>query len=251
MPFDPLAPTRSHGPWTAAPDPLPLPKGEVHVWRLALEQPAARIEELHQLLDPGERARAERFLLERVRRQFIVGRGFLRLTLGRYLGCDPASLRFAYGNHGKPMLEGGDVHFNLTHSQERALLGVTRVGELGVDLERARSLQDLEGIARRFFAPREVDTLLALAVQERELAFFNCWTRKEAFIKAVGEGLARALDQFEVSLQPREPARLLWVAEDEAEPGRWALEHLEPWPGYVGCVALPARGWRLRCWHGM
>jgi 4'-phosphopantetheinyl transferase len=237
--------------WHPAPECVELLDDEVHVWRLSLEQPADRMDQLFQLLDPAEQARAERFLLERVRRQFVVGRGFLRLTLGRYLGRDPRSLRFTYGNYGKPTLEGAEVHFNLSHSEERALLGITRVGELGVDLERARKLEDLEGIARRFFAPREVDTLLTVPAEARELAFFNCWTRKEAFIKAVGEGLARALDQFEVSLQPGASPELLWVAEDEQEPARWGLEHLEPWPGYVGCVALPARGWRLRCWHGM
>jgi 4'-phosphopantetheinyl transferase len=238
--------------WMPPPPTLELAGSDVDVWRFSLEQPAAVVDAFFQLLDADERARAERFAMERVRRQFVVGRGFLRQALARYLQVDPRSVRFAYGNFGKPLLaEEAGLAFNLTHSDERALLGVTRAGELGVDLERVRAMQDLEGIARRFFAPGEVAVLRAVETALRELAFFHCWTRKEAFIKALGEGLSRPLDQFEVTLRPGEPARLLWVQDDPREHERWQFTHLDPWPGYVGCVALAARGWRTRCWEGI
>jgi 4'-phosphopantetheinyl transferase len=237
--------------WAMPPAALELSEEVVDVWRFSLEQPPAVVDALYDLLDPDERARTERFAMERVRRQFVVGRGCLRQILARYLHRDPRDLRFDYGNYGKPQLATGGLAFNLTHSDSRALLGVTRGGELGVDLERIRSMQDLEGIARRFFAPGEVAVLTAVDAALRELAFFHCWTRKEAFIKALGEGLSRPLDQFEVTLRPGEPARLLWVHNEPREHARWQFTHLDPWPGYVGCVARAARDWRIRCWDGI
>lgn len=237
--------------WALPPSVLELADEAVDVWRFSLDQPASVTDALYEFLNADERARTERFAMERVRRQFVIGRGFLRQTLARYLDIDPRAVRFDYGNHGKPQLADGRLSFNLTHSENRALLGLTRTGELGVDLERIRSMQDLEGIARRFFAPGEVAVLTAVEAALRELAFFHCWTRKEAFIKALGEGLSRPLDQFEVTLRPGEPARLLWVHNEPDEHERWQFTHLDPWPGYVGCVARAARDWRVRCWEGI
>jgi 4'-phosphopantetheinyl transferase len=235
--------------WLPPPRRLDLPPEEVDVWRFSLEQPADVVAALAELLDADERVRAERFAFERVRRQFIVGRGMLRRVLARYLDVDPRDVRFHYGNHGKPRLPESGVAFNLTHSEGRALLGVTGAGEVGVDLECVRRMTDLEGIARRFFAPGEVAALTTLEESLRELAFFHCWTRKEAFIKALGDGLSYPLDQFAVTLHPAEPARLLWVHGEPDAHERWQFTHLDPWPGYVGCVALAAPGWRLRCWE--
>jgi 4'-phosphopantetheinyl transferase len=236
--------------WQAPPDRPELGAGEIHVWRFSLEQPQDRVDDFFGMLSPEERARAERGLLERVRRQAIVGRGFLRRTIARYLDRDPSSLSFTFNNYGKPALPESGLSFNLTHSDGRGLLAVTRIGELGVDLERVRPMQDLEAIARRFFAPGEVEVLVSVEESLRELAFFQCWTRKEAFIKALGEGLARPLDQFEVSLRPGEPARLVWVKDAENEPAGWRFHHLTPWPEYVGCVAIPAQDWVIRSWEG-
>lgn len=237
--------------WSPPPSDLELIGADVDVWRFSLEQPADVIAELYELLNAEERARAARFAMDWLQRHFIVGRGILRQTLARYLHVDPRAVRFAYGNFGKPQLPEAGVAFNLTHSGGRALLGVTRAGELGVDLEQVRKMQDLEGIARRFFAPGEVAVLTAVDASWRERAFFHCWTRKEAFIKALGEGLSRPLDQFEVTLRPGDPAQLLWVQDEPTEHERWQFTHLDPWPGYVGCVALAARGWTTRCWEGI
>ena len=175
--------------------------------------------------------------------------GALRIILGLYLRRPPADVAFRNGDHGKPELaeDMDGVRFNLSHSGEGALMGLTRGRELGVDLEKVSTLPDLEGLARRFFAPGEVADLLAVPPPERGLAFFHCWTRKEAYVKALGLGLACPLDCFRVSLAPAEGTRLLEVDGSAREAARWVLREVTPWPGYIGCVAVPQRRWRLRC----
>jgi 4'-phosphopantetheinyl transferase len=222
------------------------------VWRLALDLPADAVGRLWPTLAADECDRADRFHFAVHRQRYVAGRGFLRVVLAHYLGQDPAALRFCYGPHGKPALAEarGDLQFNLSHSGGGGLLGVTRGQEIGVDLEQVRPRGNLEELAQRFFAAGEVAALAAVDASERELAFYQCWTRKEAFIKAGGEGLARPLDQFTVSLGPGEPARLLAVAGDPEEASRWALHGLKPWPGFVACAALRGHGWAVRCWDG-
>jgi 4'-phosphopantetheinyl transferase len=235
--------------WKPAPVAPVLGSEEVHVWRLTLRQPQECLERLNRTLAPDERDRAERFYFDRHRERFVAARGLLRVILGLYLCRQPESVHFRYGTYGKPALAVCDpLHFNLSHSGDAALLGVTRVRELGVDLEQVRPRPYLEDIARRFFAPAEVAALAALASEDRELAFFNCWTRKEAFIKAGGEGLSRPLDQFTVSLRPGEPARLLEVAGDPDEASRWTLHSLAPWPGFVACLAVRGHEGALCRW---
>lgn len=239
--------SQQHEAWRAAPESLALPIGEIHVWRTALDRSADDVARLRSTLSADERARAERLIREVTRRHFIAGRGFLRATLASYVQRDAASLAFRYALHGKPELVGVDnFHFNLSHSAGCAILGVTRVQPLGVDVERVRLLENWEGIARRFFSAAEVAELSAVAAGQRALAFFNCWTRKEAYIKACGEGLARPLDRFVVSLTPGAPPRLLHVDQAPDEPARWSLRALTPYPGYVACVAIAAASCPLR-----
>ncbi len=243
--------TSAEDAWGPPPKFLDLAPEEVHAWRLSLDVAEERLAGLLQTLTPDERARAGRFHFERHRSRFLAARGFLRAVLARYLSRDPASLEFCYGPHGKPALaEGGDLGFNLSHSGDGAVLAVARGRDLGIDLEQVRPHPNFEQLARRFFAPREVAALMDVPSADRERAFFACWTRKEAFIKASGEGLARPLDSFVVELRPGEPARLLDVAGDLEEASRWSLRELVPWPGYVGCVAVREQGWRLRCYEG-
>lgn len=238
--------------WEPPPVPPVLGPHQVHVWRVLLDQPGGFIDQLYGTLSQDERGRADRFRSGRLRRHFVAGRGSLRVILAGYLGCDPRGLTFGYGKYGKPELvqtaEAGDLRFNLSHSGGMALLGVTRGREIGIDLEQVRPLADFEGMAGRFFAPREVADLAGVPQAEREKAFFNCWTRKEAYIKACGEGLFRALDQFVVSVRPAEPARLVHVEGDPNEACRWSLREVDPGPGYVGCVAVAGAGWDLRRW---
>ena len=206
------------------------------------------------MLTVDERQRAERYIFERDRTHFVVARGLLRVLLGRYLRQEPQYLRFTYGPHGKPALAtdtgGGALGFNVSHSHGLALYAVTRGREVGVDVERIRPEVAQEKIAERFFSPREVTVLRALPTPLQAAAFFACWTRKEAYIKAKGEGLALPLDQFDVSLAPGEPAALSHTAWDPQEAACWALQDLAPAPGYRAAVAGAGHDWHLTCWDG-
>lgn len=239
--------------WRLSPPDPRLLSQEVHVWRAYLGQPAPRIHELSRLLSNDERERAERFHFEHDRRRFIVGRGALRILLGRYLRIEPAQLRFRYGLRGKPYLskefEGSGLAFNAAHSNELAVYAITSGREVGIDLEYIRPLPDAAQIAARFFSARENMALVSLPASQRLEAFFSCWTRKEAYIKAVGDGLARPLDQFQVSLTPGEPVQLLWVEGRAEETTRWSMEALAPAPGYVGAIAVEGSDWHLERWQ--
>jgi 4'-phosphopantetheinyl transferase len=223
----------------------------VHVWRAALDMGAAQRERLEQTLSADERERAGRFYFQKDRDQFIVARGVLRTLLGRYLGLPPVQLRFSYSSYGKPSLapELQGLSFNLSHSHGLALAAVTCDRELGVDVEYIRPEVVEEPIAERFFSTPEVAALRALPAALQPEGFFNCWTRKEAYIKARGEGLSVRLDQFQVSLTPGEPAALLSVQGDPAEAARWSLRELAPGAGYTGAVAVEGHEWLLRCWE--
>jgi len=197
--------------------------------------------------------RARRFVFEQHRRHFIVGRGLLRLILSHYLEIEPGRLEFEYGPQGKPELAGAaassELNFNLSHSGGLALYAVTYNRQIGVDIEAIRQLEDMEAIAYRFFSAAEYTALMALAPEERPVGFFNCWTRKEAYIKAVGDGLMYPLEKFDVSLQPGQAAKLLRVQNDPAAVSRWSLQHLEPAPGYVGALAVAGSVGQLNCWQ--
>jgi 4'-phosphopantetheinyl transferase len=173
--------------------------------------------------------------------------------LGRYLGLKPGQLRFCYGPHGKPSLapplEEEALRFNVSHSQGLALFAVARGRELGVDLEYVRPIAEVEQIVARFFSERESKAFSALPAGRRLEAFFNCWTRKEAYVKARGGGLALSLKQFDVSLAPGEAAALSCTGDDAQEVARWSLWALEPGPGYVAALAVEGHGWRLACWQ--
>lgn len=234
--------------WPLPPDSLSLPPGEVHVWRVALEMEPAGLEELQQTLAPDERARAARFHFSKDRRHFIAARGALRDILARYLRCDPTHLQFCYGLAGKPALAPGaqvqDLHFNLSHSQGLALYAVTRIGEIGIDVERIEVDVARERVAERFFSPQEVFALRALPAHLQPEAFFNCWTRKEAYVKARGDGLRIPLDSFDVSLTPGAPPTFLRGAGPQ-----WSLQALTPAPHYVAAIAAEGHGCRLRLWQ--
>ncbi len=225
---------------------------EVHIWRARLQPFAEEIKRLGQLLTPDEQARARRFHFRKDREHFIVARGILRSILARYLNTEPARLRFEYSHYGKPSLRrefGGDTfRFNLSHSRGLALYAFARSRELGVDIEFMREDFAGEKIARDFFSPREVADLRLLPPSQRTEAFFHCWTRKEAYIKAVGEGLSMPLDEFDVSLFPAEPAALLSNRKLPQEVLRWSLLTIDVACEYVAAVAVEGHDWQLRCW---
>jgi 4'-phosphopantetheinyl transferase len=241
-------------PWRDPPEALSPGAGEVHVWRAALDQSPTRIDSYLRTLAPDERARAERFHFPGDREHFIVARGVLRAILGLYLNRAPERLSFRYGPHGKPALtlESAEdpIRFNLSHSHGVALYAIASGREVGIDLEPVSSTLEVERIAERFFSPQEISTLRALPATLRRQAFFLCWTRKEAYIKARGEGLSLSLDQFDVSLIPGEPAVLLRTRLDSDDAQRWALQELSPeLPGYAAALAVEGDGWSLALWQ--
>ncbi|MDQ4075086.1 MAG: 4'-phosphopantetheinyl transferase superfamily protein [Chloroflexota bacterium] len=241
------------GVWRRPTEELLLGRDEVHVWRASLDLPLPRVVELRRVLATEEMERADRFIFERDRRHFTVARGILRLLLGRYLGRAPDTLQFQYSAYGKPALAGRperhNLHFNLSHSGSLVLYAVTRDREVGVDVEQSTRDVDHEQLARRFFSSIENAALGALPPHQRPEAFFHCWTRKEAYIKAIGEGLSFPLDQFDVSLVPSEPARLLGNRRDPEEVTRWSLRRLLPGPGYVAALVVEGHDWQLSCWQ--
>jgi 4'-phosphopantetheinyl transferase len=215
-----------------------LPDRIVQVWALyirASDQVTARFE---LVLTPDEAVRAARFRFEHLQRAFILKRGALRILLGRYLDTAPESIQFAYNANGKPSLSRpAPVRFNTSHSGGIALFAFTLESEIGVDVEQIRRLQGIREIAGRFFCREEATELMALPAVHREAAFFRCWTRKEAYVKAVGEGLSVPLDAFRVTLRPGEPARLVHRDRDTVAAESWTLNDLQLPPQYAAALA--------------
>lgn len=242
-----------HSPWPKQTTPPPLPHDEVHVWSVELARPSAELAALTALLSPDEQARAAKFHFAEDREHYIVGRGVLRLLISQYQAIEPTAVQFVYGAHGKPALAGdvtsGDLHFNLSNAQGVALIGVARGREVGVDVEVVRPLADAARVARRFFSEAEVAAYTAVPDTQKPEAFFNCWTRKEAFIKAIGEGLSCPLKSFDVTLRPGEPAHLLAIRGSQQAAAQWTLHSLSPFPGYVGAIMVKKGDWQLRCWE--
>jgi 4'-phosphopantetheinyl transferase len=215
-----------------------LPDDEVHVWWVDLDSRSV-LGDPTRILCPVERARAARFVFPRDRRRYSVSHWALRSILARYLAADPSNVPLSQPPSAKPRLDGpSDLRFNLSHSGERAVVGVARGRELGIDLEQHRDLDDLEGLAERCFAPSELATWRTLSGATRTAAFFTTWTRKEAYLKALGDGLARPLDSFDVTVGENEGPRLVRDAEDPSAPARWSFLDLDPGPGFAATLAV-------------
>jgi 4'-phosphopantetheinyl transferase len=223
-----------------------LEPGAVHVWRFSLDEPPYPDSQLAAYLSADERSRAARFVFERDRQRFESGRGVLRVLLGAYVGREPATLRFDYGPAGKPaLMQAAQIRrlaFNVSHSEAWALVGVTELDAIGVDLEAVRPMADAEGIARQNFARGEVDAWFALPESERHDAFFRVWAGKEAYVKALGSGLSMPLDRFEVSLAKGEPTSLLSIDGSADAALAWTLCGFRPHPAAWAAVAVPSRG---------
>jgi 4'-phosphopantetheinyl transferase len=193
---------------------------------------------LERVLAPEEIARAQQFSFSHLRASFILVRGALRILLGRYLHIHPNSIRFIYGSKGKPYLEPiFPFHFNMTHSGNLAAIAITSDCPVGMDLERIRPLSEIQQIASHFFCAEETAEMMSLPDEERESAFFRCWTRKEAYIKAIGEGLYTPLDSFRVTLQPNTSARLVHIEKDTSAADEWTLHDLCLASDYAAALA--------------
>lgn len=235
--------------------PFDLQPGEVHVWVADLDAPASALAVYRSLLAADECERAERLRFAHLRVRFVTGRGILRQLLGRYLQLAPEQLAFHYGPFGKPELAAStDVTaaappfvFNLAHSHNLAVYALARAPRIGVDVEQMREVHERDQIAEHYFSARERQALAALPAHQRDEAFFLCWTRKEAYLKALGAGITYPLDRFSVSVTPGQPAALLQAAEGDSAGLAWTLLPFVPGPQYQAAVAVEGSGWALHC----
>jgi 4'-phosphopantetheinyl transferase len=237
--------------WLNPPDKLLLNESEAHIWRadLAVFDTSFQSKFL-QLLSPDEQIRAQKFRFVKDSNNFINARGILRSLIGKYLDINPAEISFQYSKFGKPVISNNDsLQFNISHSQNMALFAFTAKFNIGVDVEFVNPDIEVKDIAANFFSANERKNLLALPNEEQAAGFFNCWTRKEAFIKAVGEGLSFPLDSFEVSLKPSEPARLLATNWAPDAISKWSLYPMSPAENFVGCVAIEGLVDQVRFWN--
>lgn len=227
---------------------------DVHVWGVSVSESIAGVAALQGILSDDERTRAQRYRFAVDRDRYYVSRGLLRRILARYLGIAPAAVAFSYGARGKPCLAiepvAGPIYFNVSHSADLVLYAFTaQSSAIGIDVEYVQPLTDMSQIAARFFSPAERRELDQLNQDQQRLGFFNCWTRKEAYIKAIGDGLAHGLDNFDVSLTPGVAARLLAIRAGMDEASRWILTALTPSENYVAALAICATTMKLHRWR--
>ena len=217
-----------------------LDKDRVHLWRARLDLNDSEVDRLASVLSSDEVARANRFRFARHRRRFIVARGILRQLLGNYLNIEPKDLQFDYGDRGKPLLKSNQsesLQFNLSHSHEYALYGFTYHHLIGVDLEFLRE-SDCMKIARRFFSDEEYELLIRANEDARAKLFFQLWTAKEAYLKAIGTGLADSLADVNLAIDEVLSPRLLAIKGDKLAAAKWSLYSCIPATGYIASIAI-------------
>lgn len=248
-----MQPTRLDPAWpgTRLEDvPRLLGSHEVHLWWMDLAAPAWPLEALPKWLDAEETARAARFHFEVHRQRFVAAHGQMRALLGAYTGQAPETLRFTREALGMPRLEtpgrAEPLGFNLSHSDDQGLLAIARTATIGADIEVQRHLTDLDSLALRNFAAAELRALRALPAARRHDAFFAAWTRKEAYVKALGAGLSVPLDGFEVALHPDEPAALRSIRGSQAAAKAWTLWAARPLPSSWAAIAVRIPGANVR-----
>lgn len=239
--------------WPSGPEILKLGCSDVHVWCASLDLPASEVKFLQGSLSRDEQSRAARYQFQKDRDHFIVARGRLRDIIGRYLKSTPQEPRFCYGPYGKPELVENiakpALHFNVSHSEGMALYAITRKREIGIDLEKIHPAVMEDNIAESFFSPRELEQLHSLPENLQQKAFFSCWVRKEAYIKAKGEGLHIELDSFDVSITPGEPAALLRSSAGPEEISRWSIHDLGVGSDYAAALVVEGHDMQIKCWQ--
>ena len=239
--------------WSVAPDTVRLEPGQVHLWAAALHEFVDQSPKLEALLAPAEHQRASAFKFAKDRSQFVIRRGLLRIVLSRYLGQSPSEIAFRHGEHGKPEVQwevpGQRLFFNASHSADIAVYAITSTCPVGIDVEHTVDISGIHTIARHFFVPRETQTLLALPADSQLLAFYTCWTRKEAYLKATGEGIAESLAKVEVSLAPQDEPAVVSVAGNPRAREEWQLRPFVPAAGYLGCIAYRHTALAMRQWR--
>jgi 4'-phosphopantetheinyl transferase len=234
--------------WLMSPDtPIALPKGGVDVWLVHLERSKPALAALETLLHDGEQRRAYQYFTERLQKQYIVRRGCLRRILGDYLGKRPESIQFQVNSHGKPFVHEA-ISFNMSHSGEYALCGIWDGRPIGVDIEQNLPIADLSLVASCHFSPSEQSDLDSLTEQDRIHAFYRCWTRKEAILKADGRGLSIPLNSFDVTLLPQEEPVVRRCDASVHARQHWRLQDIPLGPAYTGALAVDAPVHGVRYW---
>jgi 4'-phosphopantetheinyl transferase len=215
---------------------------KVHVWHASLQQPVEVIQKLEAVLSEEERKRADRFRFAKDRQSFIVGRGILRNLLSRYTGIKPEEIQFKYNPAGKPFLANEEadpeICFNLSHAGQLVLYAFSWRGQVGIDVECIRPMEEMDQVAEINFSRAEYARFKKVSPQDRLRAFYNCWTRKEAFIKAIGDGMSFPLQEFEVSLEPDVPAQLLTVHGSSEGANHWTMHDLKTRDGYAAALVV-------------
>jgi 4'-phosphopantetheinyl transferase len=245
--------TESTTNWQRPGDNYILPEGELHVWRARIDGSSESLVKLRQTLSIAECERAAKFYFMPDRTRYVIGRGLCRILLGRCLGISADRLSFAYGPAGKPKLaqdfQQSLLHFNVAHSGDFVLVALAYRCELGVDIELIERDVEVEGIAQQFFSANERGSLIAnVPADGKHDAFFTCWTRKEAYLKARGDGLSLPLDSFDVAFLPGQAPRLIETRQDPAEASRWTLQDLDVDPLYKAALACEGASLQLRTW---
>jgi 4'-phosphopantetheinyl transferase len=239
--------------WNAPPTQLLLSRQDVHIWRAVLDLPSKSVQELEVSLSIYERMKAEHFRFERDRSRFIAARGILRLILASYLSVEPGAIRFCYEKDGKPRLQNAfgkaGIQFNLSHSEGLALYVLTRGHEVGVDVEYMREISEMGQIVEQFFSVRERAFFGGLPTSEKQETFFNWWTRKEAFMKATGEGLSYPLGRFDAIMAEGKSVESLGTLGGAKEGPRWSMWDVRPAEEFAGTVVVEGGGWDVQCWQ--
>lgn len=232
---------------------LELAEDEVQLWRVDLEALRSHESRWQEVLSSDETTRAARFHFAADRQRFVASRAWLRTILAAFVEAEPSELHFSYSKNEKPFLgsayaESG-IAFNVSHSGGIGLYAFARRREIGVDVEQIRRDFDVESIAHRFFSASEREQLAALPESEKVNAFFRCWTRKEAYIKAIGEGLSLPLNQFDVSLEALETNALLATRPDSTEAEKWTIREVSGGAGYSAALCVRGQDWKLTQWY--
>ncbi|HMS34190.1 MAG TPA: 4'-phosphopantetheinyl transferase superfamily protein [Ignavibacteria bacterium] len=220
---------------------MTISENEIHIYRFSLESTSDQIKESETVLSPDELWKAYQYKFEKDKFHYISGRALLRKLLAKYLDQAPGNITFSYSEKGKPFINGNNIKFNLAHSGGKAVFAFTNNSEVGIDIEFMRELSDALQIAKRFFSDGEVKEFSEIIDCDIRTAFFNCWTRKEAFIKALGEGLSYPLNDFSVTLKPGEKPEVKWIKGKDAEVKKWSLFNIEVDEKYVSSLAVKAK----------
>lgn len=223
-----------------------LQANDVHVWRVSVAHHDKRFSEFSSFLDADEKQRAARFIVNHAAKNFVIARGALRFLLSSYLKTKPEQIIFHQNQYGKLYVDGSPLQFNISHSHDLILLVFALIKPVGIDVEFMREGNDFLDIAQKFFSQDEVTKIFALSCAQQNKAFFNCWTRKEAFIKGLGMGMFTSLDKFSVDVDCEKTGSVTVHYDSNSVPGIWNIEALDPADDYVGAVAVDAKDYVVK-----